>query len=291
MTDGVSSANKPIEGAAPAGAAKAAPTGAVNPHSYTPRTTTAAGSNKAPNGSPAFQLPGTNTGAGVAVGDKTVAWTTRAYVGSMLSKTTEMLTEEQAITRMLQMSMDEKRMLAQSLYKAGIIGDPNDFSKLYGVISDAVKMAALSSSSSKQISPWDAIGMMMEFNVGKDGTSAGGKPPRTTDSVVNIPSPSDAKSLITSIFQKGIGRDPTEDEVKKYTAMVVGVAKKNPTTSTTDHTYDASGSQTGTSTVNQGGPDYNQIVTDQMRTSPEYGAYQAATTYYNALQQAFASPV
>jgi hypothetical protein len=152
-----------------------------------------------------------------------------------------------------------------------------------GIWQRAVTSASKAGQAGKKVSPWDVITMMVQFaGNGGSGSSAAGHPASTTNASVTLPNPSDAKNLITNIFQQGIGRTPTPGELNKYTALLSGVARNNPTVTTTQYGYDGSGSPVTTGTTVSGGYNQDQTIADKLQGSKEFGAYQAAT---NVLQR------
>lgn len=228
---------------------------------------------------------------GAYLGDNDVNWGKTRYSGSGMVDEPMWLTHAQAMQKFYDMSAEEKRQLGQSFYRAGLITNPNDFDAVAGQWENAVKMARTSSAANRDhaMTPWDAVDMMIQHGVAVNGGASG--PAKVSDSRVTILSASDAKALITNIFQKELGHDPSDALVAKYSALLTGAAKASPENVTTNRTFDANGDVTASSTVQTTGSNDAQVLTDAIRENPEYGAYQAATTYFNALQEAFASPV
>lgn len=183
------------------------------------------------------------------------------------------------------LSDHDRTALGLSLYKSGLVNDPTAFDQVQAAWNKAVDDAAgfYQGGKGRAITPWEVLSLKMGVN----GQKAGG-PKTQTSTSFNIPSPQDAEAGIKAIFSSAVGRDPTGDELKKYTAIMVGLAKKNPSTSTT--TYDASGNATTTSGGGISGEGLKQAALDQVQKDPEWGAFQAATTYFNAVQQAIAAP-
>ena len=212
--------------------------------------------------------------------DATVLWSD-PYADEPRLRREMMITPSQAVAKFTQLTPDQQRALGASLYRAGVINDPNDFAQVQQKWSDAVKMADNSSSIGKNLSPWDALNMMMTYSTGSNGGVL--KPKQTTTTNVVIPNPADAKVLINGVFQSALGRDPTDQELAKYTALVTGAAQKNPSKTTTTYTYDSNGQAIGRNDVTSGGTNLQQVALDMAKSDPQYGAYQAATTYFNAL--------
>lgn len=200
---------------------------------------------------------------------------------------------QEAYNMYYEMSQAERGALGMALYRTGIIKDPGDFDSIQAAWKKAVDDAAgfyAGSKGKNKVTPWDVLGM----KIGAMG-GAGGAAPRSqtsTSTSYNIPSPLDAEAGVKAIFSSAVGRAPTDEEVKKYSAIMVGLAKKNPSKSTSTTNYDASGNAT-TSSSSTGGIDaagMRQGVMNQLEDTGEYGAYQAATTYFNVLMSSLAAP-
>jgi len=94
-----------------------------------------------------------------------------------------------------------------------------------------------------------------------------------------------APTDIRRALQATLGRDPTPSEMQTYQAGLNAAAQANPQQSHSVQTQDANGN-TVTNTTNSGGIDPTEVLGQMAQTDPDYGAYQASTTYMNALKQA-----
>jgi hypothetical protein len=115
--------------------------------------------------------------------------------------------------------------------------------------------------------------------------------PTTNTSVsksVNIPTIEDAHAAAKSVTQALLGRDPDKHELDRLASIMTGYAQKNPTITKTTQRNDG----TGTSprrprrAVATRRPGVQDLLQENVKADPEYGAYQAATTYYGALMSA-----
>jgi hypothetical protein len=173
-------------------------------------------------------------------------------------------------------SPNAQAAFAQSVYKMGLVQDPNNWLAVVNVWETAVDEAAnWNAAGVNTFTPENALPLL---------ATGSGKHLATTTTATSSTKPTalGAESVIKTIFQHGLGRDPNKKELAKFTGLINDFAAKHP--SVTTQTADGFGN-TNTSTqpgVGQG--DYEQLTQDQVQTTPEYGAYQAATTYYNALQ-------
>jgi hypothetical protein len=99
-----------------------------------------------------------------------------------------------------------------------------------------------------------------------------------------IPTVEDAHAATKQMFQSLMGRGPDENELNRYASMMTAYAQKHPKVTKT--VTDANGNQTTTSSGGVSDAALGDVMSNQARQDPEYGAYQAATTYWNALQGA-----
>lgn len=182
----------------------------------------------------------------------------------------------------------ERAAFARRVYGLGLTGDPSD---LYGqggafsVWQNAVQQASnFYTFANRQVTPWQAVDLMAN----KPG---GGLQPKTqtqTSTSVNIPTVQDAHALTRGIYQSLMGRDPDENEQDRLASMITGYAQKHPSKTTTTQTTDIHGNTSSSSSttggVTQAG--MQDMLSQQAKADPEYGAYQAASTYWNALTSA-----
>lgn len=146
-----------------------------------------------------------------------------------------------------------------------------DMSKIWG--SYAAQSAAYwMNGTGKPITPWDVISM--------DRQNREAQGPRTSTSTnMNLSSLGDAKYIAQQAARSLLGRDPTQSEVNTLLNSLNAAERANPTTSTT--VTQASGDSTTTTSGGVSDATRAMQAQDQLKKSNEYGAYQAATTYYN----------
>lgn len=181
--------------------------------------------------------------------------------------------------------------LGKTLYKAGIIGNPGDYDAIQAQWAKAVQDAAMAFTiAGRKITPMEMLAQKIAL---RTGTGAAGGSRSDTSTSVSIPSPQDAEAVVKNVFQQAVGRDPTAHELAKYSTLIAGIAKSSPSTSTTTTTSDGTNTHSSTSTTNRGvtTTGLGQAVLDKVQADPEYAAYQSATTYFNAMLKAIASPV
>lgn len=168
-----------------------------------------------------------------------------------------------------------------------IVGaDITSFSQFQSIWEKAAKMAQMSyfasngGKSGKLLSIWDAMELM-------DPASSGLGVARTvtqTSRTINQLSDGGAYAIIKNAARQALGRNPTASEVKQFAARANSIAVHNPTVSRSTVHQDAMGNTSTSTRTKQGaGVDDYQWAAEKKVDTAEAGAYQAATTYYNAL--------
>ncbi|MET9385310.1 hypothetical protein ABZY09_30620 [Streptomyces sp. NPDC002928] len=118
------------------------------------------------------------------------------------------------------------------------------------------------------------------------GTYLGAGKAQQVDTRVDLTDPDTARAISTKLFQDLMGRDPGEGELSAYADALHSAEQNSPVVSSTTTQYDlTTGQPIGSSTTQSGGVTSDgkaYIQEQQVKKSPEYGAYQAATTYQNA---------
>lgn len=119
------------------------------------------------------------------------------------------------------------------------------------------------------------------------GTYLGNGKAQQVDTRVDLTDPDTAKAVATKLFQDLMGRDPGAGELTNFATALHTAEQSNPVTQTTTTQYDmTTGQPVNSSTQSSGGvtaEGQQYIGEQQIKKSKEYGAYQAATTYQNAL--------
>lgn len=141
------------------------------------------------------------------------------------------------------------------------------------------------------LTPWDVFDLMKREGPG--GAAAAG--PHTATNVsrtINKLSDGGAWAVLKTAATQALGRAPTHEELRTFAAKANSIAVNNPdvvrSTTTTQPTGDSSTSSTRT----QGATiDDFQMAAEKKLDTPESGAYQAATQYFNAMLQGLNSVV
>jgi len=192
---------------------------------------------------------------------------------------------------------DEFDRWGKKLLDLGLIdaGDEASVEILDAVWQDAVDLAARFLSAGKKVTPWKAAELMAQGGAGRYGSSGGaftGNRSSTSRSV-DLTDPATAKAITNDALSQALGRAARPEETAQFLQVINSAERANPTVTTTNTRYDK-GVEVGGSSTRSGGltdEGRTQMVTDQAQAMPEYGAYQAATVYFNSLVDALDSPV
>lgn len=220
---------------------------------------------------------------------------TGRYVGSVFEQADKRMPVSQAVMDIYSWTDEERSQWGKRLYGAGIIQDPHDWDGMLKTWEYAVKnTAGFNAGGKPNMTPWKFIDILesrgafdKDLEARKRATT-----PRTSTStsIQAIPDKSDAEAAIKTLFKEQLGRDPEDGELDRYTSMMLSKMRANPGSSTTVSTTDpVTGNSTSRST-SKAGFNPSGMLEDKVKSDPEWGAYQAATTYFNALQGAIGAP-
>ena len=109
-----------------------------------------------------------------------------------------------------------------------------------------------------------------------------------TDVSTQITDPTTAQAVVTNALSQLLGRAPTAGEIAQFQATLRAKEAASPVTTHTTTSYKA-GIETGSTSTQTGGLTSEGaalLAQQQAMGSKDYGAYQAATTYFNALLNA-----
>lgn len=182
-------------------------------------------------------------------------------------------------------SEEEQAQWGKRLYNAGLIKDPNNWDAMVQAWQYAVGQAGSFYSKGKKITPWQVVDLMSKGG----GGDAGPRTTHSTSTSTNMPARSDVEATVKSMFKNMMGRDPEEGELDRYVSQAMAGYKKNPSVTNTTATTDANGN-TNSNSTSSGGFNPQGVLEDSIQGDPEWGAFQAATTYFNALQGALGAP-
>lgn len=150
---------------------------------------------------------------------------------------------------------------------------------------DYVQQSANNFSAGVSVSPMDLIDKDVKTK-GVGASQAGTKTTTTRD--VSLTSAPDADAIFNSAAKSLLGRAPTQAEYAQFQASLNEAERNSPVVATTTSTTDDEGnvvSQSRTSSGGIGSGGAQMMAQKQAQQNPEYGAYQAATTYWDAAMQ------
>lgn len=187
----------------------------------------------------------------------------------------------------------ERNEWADYLTKLGLI-EPGerDWSTLRDLWNDVASESARFTAAGKKLTPWQVAALVA------GGDNPGGRKgftgvKREVHKNVDPTDPATAKAMVTSVLEKALGRAPTAEELDSFRSVLNAAVQANPSVTTTDVTYEDGDAvaSSSTTTGGLGAAGAQQILMDEAMAKPEWGAYQAATTLFNAFTSAIQSPV
>lgn len=199
---------------------------------------------------------------------------------------------EAAKNRVIQMTTQEQEDLASKMVAAGMLDATWSMDDLLEVWDKLVDKASRYYDAKVEMTPFDLIEMSrkeMESRGITPGTAA--TPQRVMDSSVELSNSTQAWDLLRKMLRSELGRNPTDSEVDSYQAALNEAQTRAPVLTDTTSTTDAAGNRT-VSATRSGGLDPEAFTQKYIEENheKEYGSYQAATTYYNALMDAIKRP-
>lgn len=183
---------------------------------------------------------------------------------------------------------EDKAALDGYIAKKG--GDAAKMSSLekWKVWTNIVETAAQYQNAGKNFSPWAVMFLeMYDAEQTKKKSLAGTT--TATSTAVDLSTRDGAKAILWQASRTLLGRAPTDDEVDRFFGSVNQLERANPSVTTTTTTTDEEGRVVSQDSTRTGGVEEGAravIAQEGAMANPEYGAYQAATTYYDALMQA-----
>lgn len=190
---------------------------------------------------------------------------------------------------------DQKKVdaLAAKLVKAGMLPSinvtRNDVWEVFrkGVLADAATAYASSPDKAQNVEQ-----VLQGFMKRPVGDAAGENKPKnytTTNTQTSISDPTEANSVFVDALRQRLGRAPTDAEKHSFLAALNAAQRANPTKTTTQYTLDEkTGGYNTTTGETTGGVNAGQFADDftMKNNEKEYGANQAATTYFDAMMGA-----
>lgn len=161
--------------------------------------------------------------------------------------------------------------------------DSRDFDTLDGVWRMAAAKSAEFQEWGRNLTPWDVVTLMSPLAGSGGGRGgSGGGPTTTVSTSVNLTDPDTARAIVNRALSAKLGRAANDEEVASFINVLNAAERAAPTTTTSTRSADGS-RVSSTTTGGIAAPGREQLAIDEAMENPEYGAYQAASTYYNAL--------
>lgn len=186
----------------------------------------------------------------------------------------------------------------------------SDPEALYGAWKDAVGHAATFTAKGRKVDPYQAAAWMASTDnwgrtangqargiIGSGGEGGGpetlftGKKTRTVRTI-NLTDPATARAMVNSQLTNMLGRRASDEEVDEFIGTLNRFERDNPSVQRTTDTY-KNGELVDTANKSSGGvsdSQVNEMIEEDAMALPEYGAFQAASTYYDAFRSAIGAP-
>ncbi|NTW41310.1 MAG: hypothetical protein HGA44_15790 [Cellulomonadaceae bacterium] len=212
--------------------------------------------------------------------------------GGSTRKETQKKSLSEALSEFYSWTDEERFKWGDYLVSLGLLDaeSAHDFTTLKEAWTESVQEAAnYYTLGKRKVTPWETAKILASES--KAAKAKGPHSEVTTGTSVDLTNPTEAKALVNDALARALGRAATREELDTFRGVLNAAEKANPVTTTQTTNYDAEGDATSGSSTSTGGVDRNQVLLDQAMKKPEYGAYQAATTYMSALLSAVQSPV
>lgn len=241
----------------------------------------------------------------VYMGKKTISVPSANQVTGTIEEQDDIMSLNDA--RMLPFEWDQAKR--DKIIREGVLKKIPGFTENMGIQEllsawdDLVKISAEAGATGHKISPTDIMGTYKS----REGTTykkgnweydaitdqpvkyVGPLTKTDTNTRFDLSTREDALALAKTSMAQMLGRSPTQGELSNYMSLLNGYERANPQTSSSTSRIDpTTGEVTSTDTTSMGGTTQAgkaAMLEEQMKQSPEYGAYQASTTYYNAMMQ------
>lgn len=202
-----------------------------------------------------------------------------------------------------------KDFMAQATV-GGLLQPGDGIMKASSLWATLVKESAAYTSAGTDFSPWDVLAAYTKQAGGSGAwvrqgdwevnTFTGQKRyvgpqfKTTTENRVDFTDPATAQAIATGVFQDMLGRDPSKGELASFASALKAAEFAHPVNTSTTTEFNSQGEAIGTKVRQSGGmtaEGRQMIERNAIKKDKEYGAYQAATTYQNALESAvFGAP-
>lgn len=211
---------------------------------------------------------------------------TTAGTGDRKKKSDKTITRQQAVNLPLLWEEDQVQSAMKQMREAGInVTTFDQLTQVWGSLVDRASSMYSLSKGKRKVTPWDVLELSKReaVSAGNFTNYESGTKTTTAKSVTEIDE-GDSWQVLQSTLSQLLGRDPTDQELRDYTYRMNSLAAKNPAITETITRFKA-GEAVGSDQSTTGGfdaGDMAQEAYEDAQDDPDYGAYQAASTYFNA---------
>lgn len=147
-----------------------------------------------------------------------------------------------------------------------------------------VQQAANYYGGGQAVTPWD---IMAKDRAQREAYARTPRSVTQTSKSFDLSTEGDARAIFYTAAQQLLGRDPTKGETKEFQKALNAMERANPTITKTTANYMGAELQSQTSETTGGVKEgaRQMEAMDKAKANPEYGAYQAATTYFDAMME------
>jgi hypothetical protein len=218
---------------------------------------------------------------------ETVTGTTTLTEGPKYSNRKDKVSTVQQVLN-LPYTWDEDKILEtmKLMRHAGI--NVTTFDQLASTWQGLVQRASMiysMSEGTKKVTPWDVLDMYKSESLAAGNLTdyENGSKTTTSRSVSSI-TEGQAWDSLRSTVANMLGRDPSDEELRDFTYRMNQLAAKNPSITKTITQYKAGEAVSSSSHTHTGftGSDMAEAAYNNAQNDPNYGEYQAASTYFNA---------
>lgn len=174
--------------------------------------------------------------------------------------------------------------LKSQLIAAGVLDASAGIAEVAAEYEKALKMAATMYAAGRKITPNEIISGWLGGNLG--GVPSKPLTMTQTQQSVDLTDPDSANALLIQSLQNALGRDPDAAEKNAFLAALHKHERANPTITNSKYKLDpATGQYTLVDQQQTGGSNAQSFAAEygQEFDPKEAGAYQASTTFFNAL--------
>lgn len=148
--------------------------------------------------------------------------------------------------------------------------------------------AAQQTVNGRNMTPWDvvALDLLTREKQRQEEVLKGPKTTTATQTATDLSTRLDAKAILYQASQTLLGRAPTDTETSNFWSNLNQQESANPQVTTTTSTTAPTGELIDQQQVRTGGVSAEarqMLVMDEAKSNPEYGAYQVATKFQDAL--------